>query len=314
MKSKSWEKMSKIFVGLLLLLASVCSYGFPEIISWQNSPLVVFDNKAQAVLSKKGLLKRPFALVTASRDELQLSVNHFDRLTVYEKSKLQVLDFANDGEIIADLYLLNGKIRYTKNFRGKDKVSGFDITVKSAFFDLKVSKPVDFFIELNMNEAWVEIKVIKGSLPLEFFAYEKKVTLVEGQKARFQGERSADKTGIQYDFLLGGRKVPKGQLSEVSDFDTAAYLKADEAVRLKEIQRKKESEAKRLEKIRKQKEYEDSFLCKNPFAHKDQCAWYLEDKKCFRKRCNASGSWGDIIERPVTANCKPQPVVAPCDY
>jgi len=304
--------VSKLFLSLLVLFSAIAGNGFPEIVGWQNSPLVVFDNKAQAVLSKKGLLKRPFALVTASRDELELAVNHFDRLTVYEKSKLQVMDFANDGEIISDLYLLNGKIRYTKNFRGKD--NGFDITVKSAFFDLKVSKPVDFFIELNMNEAWVELKVIKGSLPLEFFAYEKKITLLEGQKVRFQGERSADKTGIQYDFLLGGRKVPKGQLADADDFDTAAYLKADEAARQKEIQRKKESEAKRLEKIRKQKEYEDSFLCKKPFANKDQCAWWLEDKKCFRKRCNASGAWGDIIERPANANCKLQPVVAPCDY
>lgn len=306
--------MSKFILSLFILSVSILGHAFPEILSWQNSPIVVFDNKSQAVLSKRGLLKRPFAIVTANRDELELSINHVDRLSIYGKSKLQVVDFANEGEFISDLYLLDGKIRYTSNFRGKDKVSGFDINIKSAFFDLKVSKPVDFFIELNMNEAWVELKVVKGSLPVEFFAYEKKVTLVEGQKVKFQGERSADKTSIQYDFLLGGRKVPKGQLLEVADFDSATYLKADEQARQKEILRKKQADAKRLEKIRKQKEYEDSFLCKKPFAHKDQCAWWLEGGKCFRKRCNASGAWGDIIERPLNPNCKPDPVVSPCDY
>lgn len=306
--------MSKIILSFFVLLASAIGYGFPEIISWQNSPIVVFDNKTQAVLAKKGLLKRPFAIVTANRDELELSVNHVDRLSVYKKSKLQVVDFANEGEFVSDLYLLDGKIRYTSNFRGKDKMSSFDINIKSPFFDLKVSKPVDFFIELNMNEAWVELKVVKGSLPVEFFAYEKKVTLVEGQKVKFQGEKSADKTTIQYDFLLGGRKVPKGQLLDVVDFDSTAYLKADEQARKKELQRRKQLEAKRLEKIRKQKAYEDSFLCKKPFAHKDQCAWWLENKKCYRKRCNASGTWGDIIERPLNPKCKPEPVVSLCDY
>jgi hypothetical protein len=301
----------------ILLLAAACFtfsrpvLAFPEIVSWQNSPKVVFDNKSQAVLVKKGLLKRPFALVTSAHDELELIVNHFDRLHVYENSKLQVLDFGSEGEYLSDFYFMDGKIRYTSEFRGKQK--NFDIVIKSPFFDLKLTKPADFFIELNMDEAWVELKVVKGSLPVEFFAYEKKVTLEEGQKVRFQGVKAADKINIQYDYLLGGRKVPKGQLSEVSDFDSAAYIKADELSHQKEVQRKKEIENKRLEKIRKQKAYEDSFLCKKPFGNKDQCAWGLENKKCFRKRCNASGEWGDIIERP-DSNCKPQVFVGPCDY
>lgn len=308
------NKLISGFLASLIWLVSLQTHGFPEIMSWQNSPVIVFDNKTQAVLAKKGLLKRPFALVTANRDELELNINHFDRLTIYEKSKIQVLDFSNEGEFVSEFYLLDGKIRYTSNFRGKEKPSPFDIVIKSPFFDLKLSKQVDFFIELNMNEAWVELKVIKGSLPVEFFAYEKKVTLLEGQKVRFKGVKGADKISIEYDFLLGGRKVPKGQLSDPSDFDSASYLKADEEARKLEAKRKKDIEFKKLEKIRKQKAYEDSFLCKKPFANKDQCAWYLENKKCFRKRCNVSGSWGDIIERPISQNCKPESVVAPCDY
>jgi hypothetical protein len=298
-------------ISYLLFFASA-AFAFPEVISWQNSPKVVFDNKSQAVLSKKGLLKRPFALVTGAHDELELGVNHFDRLYVYGNSKVQVLEFGSEEEFLSDFYFLDGKIRYTSEFRGKQK--NFDITIKTPFFDLKLTKPADFFIELNMDQAWVEVKVVKGSLPLEFFAYEKKVTLEEGQKVKFQGIKAADKISIQYDYLLGGRKVPKGQLSEVSPFDSEAYIKADTAAQQAEIKRKKDIEFKRLEKIRKQKAYEDSFLCKKPFANKDQCAWWVENKKCFRKRCNASGAWGDITERPLTASCKPEPIVGPCDY
>lgn len=292
---------------------STTTLAFPEIISWRNSPAVVFDNKTQAILVKKGLLKRPFAIVTASKDEFEFKVNHVDRIYIYEKTKAQVLDISREGSI-SDFYILDGKVRYSTEFRGAARPSTFDIALKTPFFDLKIANEADFFIELNMDRAWVEIKVVKGSLPLEFFAYEKKLTLKEGQSVKFQGVKADDKINIQYDYLLGGRKVPKGQLEEVKIFDSSAYLKAEAKLHEQENKKKKEAEFKRLEKIRKQKEYEDSFLCKKPFGHKDQCAWWLEDKKCYRKRCNAAGAWGDIIERPMNPKCKLQPVVAECDY
>jgi hypothetical protein len=290
------------------------AWAYPEIISWQNSPVVVFENKSQAVLTKKGLLKRPFAVVTANRDELELSVNHFDKLYMYEKSKIQVLDFSNDGNFLSEFYLLDGRIRYSTGFRGVEKSSSFEIIIKTPFSDLKLTNQVDFFVELNMSEAWIELKVVKGSLPIEFFAYEKKVTLVEGEQVRFQGVKADDKINIQYDYLLGGRKVPKGQLLEVKKFDVTQYLKADEAAREKEVRRRKDIELKRLQKRQKQKEYEDSFLCKKPFGQRNQCTWYVENGKCFRKRCNASGLWGDKVQRPLGLKCKSEAVASECDY
>ncbi|MGZ3691742.1 MAG: hypothetical protein ACXVAX_09570 [Pseudobdellovibrio sp.] len=303
-------------IGLisLLLLSVFRVFAFPEIKSWQNSPIIVFDNKKQAVLVKKGLLKRPFALVTANHDQLELGLNHFDTIFLYEKSKAQVLDFASEGELINEFYLLDGKLRYKVEFKGLDKERNSDLTLKTSFFDLKISKPVDFLIELDMAQARVDVKVIKGSLPLEFFAYEKKINLTEGQQVRFQGVLSDDKQSIKYDYLLDGKKVPKGTLGEVKTFDLSGFAKEEADAKAKETARKNKIEFARLEKIRKQKAYEDSFLCKKPFANKDQCAWWVENGKCYRKRCNVSGGWGDQIERPLSAKCKADFTVDACDY
>lgn len=301
------------FLFLNLVGGALCVEAYPTIIDWQSNPVVAFENKRQASLEKNGLLKSPFAVVTDAHSEITLKLNGFDQILVYQNSKVQILEINNEGLYVPDFYLLDGRLRVTTLFRGVDS-SEQNMTLKTPFIDLKLTNEADFLIELNMKEAWIELKVLKGSLPLEFFAYEKKVTLTEGQSVRFQGEISDDKKGIKYDYLLNNRKAPRGVLQEVKTFDRVKTLQEDEKVRQAEIARKKEIEKKRLDLIRKKKAYEDSFLCKKPFGQKDQCAWWLEKGKCYRKRCNVSGQWGDVIERPVTPRCQPSFTVSICDY
>lgn len=299
------------FLGLLFLTFTVQAY--PTIVSWQNTPVIAFENKRQAELKTEGLLKSPFAVVNGVHDELTLKMNGFDRILVYEKSKAQILEIMNEGLYVPDFYLIDGRLRVTSEFRGVDK-SDQNMILKTPFMDLKLANEADFFVELNMKEAWIELKVLKGSLPLEFFAYEKKVTLTEGQSVRFQGELSDDKKSIRYDYLLNNRKAPRGVLQDTKPFDREKFLKEDDRLRQAEVARKKQIEKKRLDEIRRKKAYEDSFLCKKPFGQKDQCAWWIEKGKCYRKRCNVSGQWGDIIERPVTPRCQPGFTVSTCDY
>jgi hypothetical protein len=303
--------MKSFFWGLLFV--NVTAHAYPTILSWQNSPVVAFENKRQAELKANGLLKSPFAVVTDVHDEITLKLNGFDRILVYEKSKAQILEIANDGLFVPDLYLIDGRLRVISDFRGVDK-SDQNMTLKTPFLDLKLANEADFFVELSMKEAWIELKVMKGSIPLEFFAYEKKLTLLEGQSVRFQGELSEDKKSIRYDYLLNNRKAPRGELQVAKAFDREQFLKEDDRLRKAEAARKKQIEKQRLDKIRKLKAYEASFLCKKPFGQKDQCAWWLEKGKCYRKRCNVSGQWGDVIERPVTPRCQPAFSVSVCDY
>ena len=303
--------IAAVFLSLSIVVRSAQAY--PSIVSWQNSPVIAFESKRQAELKENGLLKSPFAVVTDTRDEVSLKLNGFDRILVYEKSKAQILEMLAEGLFVPEFYLIDGRLRVTSEFRGVDKTDQ-NMTLKTPFLDLKLAAEVDFFVELNMKEAWIELRVLKGSLPLEFFSYEKKLTLVEGQSVRFQGELSDDKKGIKYDYLLNNRKSPRGQLLEAKSFDREKFLKEEEKKHQAELARKKEIEMKRLDQIRKRKAYENSFLCKKPFGQKDQCAWWLEKAKCYRKRCNVSGQWGDVIERPVTARCQPNFTVSACDY
>ena len=298
---------------LIILSFSAAAFAFPEIISWKNYPTVVYENRKSAELKKNSSLKLPFAVSTSKNDRFEFKINSFDRVLVYPDSKLQILEFANDGDFVPEMFFLSGKIRFNSSFRSLNK-SENSVTLKTPFFELKLIEPADFVVELDMQKAFVEIKVIKGAWPLEFFAYETKVVLVAGKSVKFQGELNVERNGLKYDYLLNKRKVPKGTLSAVKDFDQSLFLQQENEANLKEIQVKKAAEKQVIEKKQRLKAYENSFLCKKPFGQKDQCAWKLEQDKCYRTRCNVNGSWGDLTERPLGKNCKAEYFVAECDY
>lgn len=301
----------KIF--FLFLFASNCIWAFPQVTGWVNTPIVVFDNKNQAILTKDLWLKSPFAVVTASHDQLEFRINTLDSITVYPRSKIQILEFLNETGFVSEFYLLGGEIRFQSMHRSLNKNEGF-VTLKTPFFELPTAGVYDFIVKLDMQVPSIEFKVITGVVPLEFFAYEKKLNLKAGDRVVFKGELLEGGGGIKFDYLLSSRKVPKGALSEVMKFDPSAFLKAGNNFVINEAEKKKSLKKKKQAAANKQKAYEATFLCKKPFAQLNQCAWWVEAGKCFRKRCNASGGWGDLIERPVTELCKQEFTVANCDY
>ena len=301
----------KIF--LLLLFSMNFVWAFPQVTSWVNTPIVVFDNKSQAILTKDLWLKSPFAVVTASHDQLEFKINTLDSITVYPKSKIQILEFLNETGFVSELYLLGGEIRFQSVHRSLEKNDGF-VTLKTPFFELPAAGVYDFIVKLDMNVPNIEIKVITGVVPIEFFAFERKLNLKAGERVVFKGELLEGGGAIKFDHLLNNRKAPRGELSEVLKFDPKQFLKAGKTFVVKEAEKKKAVQKKKIAALKKQREYEATFLCKKPFANLNQCAWWLEAGKCFRKRCNVSGAWGDLIERPVTEICKQDFTVATCDY
>lgn len=299
---------------LLLLFASNAVWAFPQVTGWVNSPIVVFDNKSQAILTKDLWLKSPFAVVTASHDLLEFKFNTFDSITVYPKSKIQILEFSNETGFVSELFLLGGEIRFQSGHRSLAKNDAF-VTLKTPFFELPTAGVYDFIVKLDMQVPSLEFKVITGVVPLEFFAFERKLNLKAGERVVFKGELLEGGGGIKFDYLLNTRKAPKGELSEVLKFDPGGFLRAGKTFVVKEAEKKKSIQKKKQSAVKKQKAFEATFLCKKPFAQFNQCAWWLEAGKCFRKRCNASGAWGDLIERPVVSDlCKQDFTVARCDY
>lgn len=303
--------MIKIIL-LGLMLSPMSLYGYPLIKSWKKNPTIAFDGKKTATLKKNEMLKSEFAVITANSEELNIQLNEISDLLIYEKTKIQVPYVFEDAETSHEIYLLDGQIRLkTKKIGAKQKKT----QLKTVFFELFQPANSDVIVHVDMKVPSIEIKMIKGEWPLEFFSYEKKITLKAGQKVLFKGELSDSDKGIKYDYLLEGRKIPAGQLQKVEKFEISEFYEQEKAAEKAALNKKKIEEQKVAEKIRKQKEYEDSFLCKKPFGQKDQCAWWIEKEACFRKRCNVNGEWGDVIERPFSDKCPKQDFfVGECDY
>lgn len=309
------KHINALFLVFALVVAGVSAFAFPQIAGFKNSPIVVFENKKRAEIKKDLFLKSPFVVVTETKDQFTFNINNLDKVVVYPDSKVQVLEFADEVGTVPELYLLSGQIRYSCDHRSAGQSSSdSNVVLRTPFFDLKTNFTADILIDLNMNEPSVEVKVISGAILLEFFAFEDVVKLGAGQKIKFKGFLTEDRQGIQYDFLLNRRKVPKGELGKVQKFDQSSFVEAEKKVIADEAQKIKMKKLAEEERKRKQKEYEDSFLCKKPFGQKDQCAWWLENGKCYRKRCNVNAHWGDDIERPVTDKCKADFTVGECDY
>lgn len=298
---------------LFLCGLSLSAGAYPEMTSWKGKPSILFENKKTAPLQKNYVIKSNFFVVTANDDEVSLQMTTQSTLTVFEKSKVQVPEVFAPAIATYEIFLLAGEIRIQQKGESADQKLN---QIRNVFFDLTQSKNADAIIILDMKEPSVEVQMVSGEWNLEFFAYEKKLTLKAGEKVKFSGLLAADGEGIKYDYLLGGRKVPQGQLGPVEKFEISQFY-AKEKANEKRIQDQKNALKKIAEeKMRKRKAYEDSFLCKNPFGQENQCAWWVESDKCYRKRCNVSGQWGDVTERPLLleTKCTPDFSVAECDY
>lgn len=303
----------RLIYFLVLCALSLNAASYPQINSWKGKPTIAFENKSAAPLQKNYVIKSNFFVVTANADEVSLQMTTQSTLTVFEKSKVQVPEVFAPAIATYEIFLLDGEIRVQQKGDSVDQKLN---QIRNVFFDLTQSKNADAIIILDMKEPSVEVQMVSGEWNLEFFDYEKKLTLKAGEKVKFLGLLAADGNGIKYDYLLGGRKVPQGKLGPVEKFEISQFH-AKEKANEKRIQDQKNALKKiAAEKIRKKKAYEDSFLCKNPFGQKNQCAWWTESAKCYRKRCNVSGQWGDVTERPLTleSKCTPNFSVAECDY
>ncbi|MBC7419403.1 MAG: hypothetical protein H7328_01630 [Bdellovibrio sp.] len=303
----------KFLATILVFGFTTTALAYPEITDWKSSPLIVFENKSSAPLRKNYLVKSPFFVVTANADEVSLQMTTQSELTVYPKSKVQIPEVHSAAIATYDIFLLNGEIRTRHSGESADQKRN---QIKTVFFDLEQPKDADAMIYLDMKEPSVEVRMIRGEWLLEFFAYEKKQTLKAGEKIKFVGVFAADGNGLKYDYLLDNRKIPQGKLGAVQKFEIQQFFDKEKAIRQSILDKKNAFKKNEDDKIKKRKAYEDSFLCKKPFAQKDQCAWWIDGDKCFRKRCNVSGKWGDIVERPLNLEpkCTKDFNVADCDY
>ena len=309
-------KNNLILFILLLAVSKPCfavTELFPEIISWKKNTVIEFDNKMVAKLQKNLKLKNGFTVVTKLDDELILKFSGGEEVTVLPKSKVQVPQVSPDTGDVSEFLILEGSIRYKAPAIIEERSK---LRLKSVFFDLKIPPSMDLIVALNLSLPRVKIQVIQGEMKAEFLDFEKKQILKSGDQIAFDGDKDGE--SIKYDYLLDGRKSPHGILGAVEKFDYNVFVEIEKDKAASEkIQLQKKLQAEALKK-KKQKDYENSFVCRRPFGHNQQCYWIKKDDKCYRYRCNVSGQWGDETERPLNQlsadRCQAAAQVGACDF
>ncbi|MBC7467561.1 MAG: hypothetical protein H7256_16340 [Bdellovibrio sp.] len=300
-------KIAFVFVCLFFQFRTFAQpLKYPQIKSWQNSPIVEFVNNKKAILKKDQDLKNAFVVVTANNEELTVEFPQGEKLTILEKSRVQVPQVGPDTGEAAEFFIFDGVVRYQSEKASK-------MQVKSAFFDLNLPAEIDVLVMIDKKKPSAQFQVIRGQMTASFLDFEKTVVMKAGESVIYEGEN--DESGkVKYDYFLDSKRMPHGVLKEKEKFDTSSYFEKEKALlKTRELEAAKIKKAQ-LVKIQKAQKILDSYLCKKPFGQKDQCYWQMENDKCFRYRCNVSGQWGDQTERPVISKCGMKPAASACDY
>lgn len=281
------------------------------------SDAITVENRSAQIQEREKLLKKGEILKdkahfrAGDKAEVELQLSAGSRITVLENSEINIPGISWDQGAIFQINLISGKMRISCTQDCHRRFS-------SALFDA-VLPPGDFVLSYEPKIPSVSLQVLEGQAPFRGLGNENELDLKEGEMATFTGILQEGSPAL--DILLKGRKVAKGQTSEVQKIpvdELLAWRGRDELVKRK---MKSAAQARAPKRTPSQ-------ICEKPYAELGQCAWVCENnpKKakdcavqngatCVRTRCDANGSWSDRSELSITqSRCGIKTVVEACDY
>ncbi len=327
------------FLGTLLFFLAVSVFGADEAVEKDES-LVSSENEVQSLTKRKPLqvrLRKQFGSVqfsNASKKNVAVGKSQVIRDDLHFEIKPGSQAEFVDGA--GNLIVLMGGTKGALQFFAEQQLILLDLKSGTLRVVSESVQPwlsvrtlisshliVDQDVALRFDEDTlrVEALVFRGKMDFRASQSEESRLIGEKQKAFFQGVREDGE--VVFDFLLHGKKIPKGILSELipmSEKDQAE-LKVDSP----EKERQAEAERRRIEAMKAKG------ICQNPIGDFNQCAWTcIGNKKgvkgcptrkkgisCQRSRCNANGVWSDQLtlgEEAGQWKCQAKPVVGKCDY
>lgn len=200
--------------------------------------------------------------------------------------------------------------------------------LRSALFRESLSRGrYEFSMETSVPR--FEVLVFEGELLFRGLETEAKSKLTGGESQVFQGELEDSK--IQYDVLLEGRRVARGKLGPKARVQNADLVRRANAYLIPE---KKKVKPKSEDEVQAQAGVTPGqVLCQKPAGLFNQCSYICENKpakakdcpagqmhqkknvQCVRRRCLASGQWGDLFIYPDREGpCEAKDRVRNCDY
>lgn len=255
-------------------------------------------------------------LRTDDKSEITIQVDPSIKLKIYPDSEVFFPNIVWESGQIENFILKRGRIRWEAEVASK-------IKLESDLFESRLPAGI-FLISYNPKTPQIQILCFKGEIDFQEKNGENSLLLKAGKKAHFLGK--IEDGEIVYDILLHGRKIPKGQKSQIEDINAEEIKKysREEELKLEKNQKKKAAEIAK-KSLRKDE------ICQNPAGIFNECAWICEGNpkeqkkcrldlarvKCVRKRCNANGIWSEPLGLDKASGskiCQVNPVVQTCDY
>jgi len=264
------------------------------------------------------------AFTTGPKSQLCVELSKTDRLVLVENSQASLPVIGFDNGKVEEIVLTKGRLRLLN-------VDDVARMLTSDLLHESLGKG-DVVLSYNHGQALSEITVIDGKFHFRGLENEDAVDLEAGESAAFQGEIQGG--DLQFDILLKGKRVARGQLSakkKLTSADLADLEKEFAVIHTKSVAAEKPVApvvAGKPKKAPLHKTNPDS-ICSQPEGLFNQCTFVCEhnppkaktcllDKPkviCVRYRCNANGYWEERFEYSKEKSvCGAKPRVADCDY
>lgn len=312
-------KKNNIILFFILNFSFLISYAAESnqffLLNYLGKPQINrIENQEPIKLSKKTTLNESVKIVTGVDELIELQVREKFKFIVFPQSEVLIEGFQDENTKefeVKTIEMLSGRF-YVQNFSIKP------ITFESVFFKWEHSdlqKYEEFFVDLDKVQALLKICAGETGLKVNLFDLEETKSLTREKGAQYQGV--VEKNEVAFDYLLKGRKIPKGQWKEDFTCDFKNILsQVNDIQKNRETKNKSVLQNKKNLELKKQKEYSLS-LCHEPNGQFNDCYWRAEYNKCYRYRCNAEGKWTDqflVSPKDVKTYCSNKVIVKKCNY
>lgn len=302
----------------LLFFSSVASAEVPVLKGFVGKPLIqLVDGDVKIEPVKGKLIEQSFTVKTSTSEQIKIELGKDFYLIVFPESSVKIEGFyITKKEYKVRAVVFDSGRFYLKN--GSYRADDLTVIYQSDFFiwkNTEKNNQREFFLELNPAIPQVRFCAGAQGISASLFDHETVKALKFQEGASYQGVLKKD-GGLEFDFLLEGRKVPKGEWKDKFTCDFKQILKEMNDLEASEIAKIKrnEQQLKTLEKKRKA-DYDKS-LCHEPNGQFNECLWKWEGKECIRYRCDGQGHWKDRQQLPKNHSyqCETKPRVTKCDY
>lgn len=304
------------------------------LLNFAGQPVVELkDGNARPPLKENLEIKSDTYIKTAENEYIIIKINNLYKVTILPESVFTVEGVKNKGDYdVRSINVRSGKVHLLELPKPKKPEKSFfktssDQTVvdESAYDAIKIDS--DFFsilteedqklsllVDSNPKNALLEVCNFSKDYKLYLFNHETPQTLKTNEGIQFQGVLDSEGK-VAYDLLLQKRKVPQGKWLNKKPCEESQVKKIQEQVEKNRLSENQKNEKIRKALIAKKKRDDDHFLCHKPYGQLNQCHFILQQKRCYRTRCNAEGKWAEKEEISTIKNhCTTKGEVKSCDY